>query len=544
MAIPGEFIETQVPDTIDLQERARLAINALTRCTNPEADYDVYFSGRLDQNPPVLFRQMRFYGKFHEALTMMRMVTGERTNEHVDQIWRDRFLGWLVGTNPLLRTIDLGRELAWLSLICRIEEDPCLEKLGEDAVWRLLGAVKQQNNYCYYPNDQGVMPTGWEATYDGWTLQGVTQFFLATGYEPARDLAAGLANYLKNDAQIFDGAGRFLARHPSDNGPALHFHHNGNTMLAISEYAAATGDEEFAVFARQGYEYARSTGNPLVGFFPEYINDWPDNRTYVDCETCCTADMIIMALMLIACGQGDYWDDVDRYVRNQLIEMQITNGEWIEEIAIKQPPGSVDEDETADHVSERVVGSFAGWATANDFIPDLDSPFISGCCTGNGSRALYYVWEKMVSFKDGVFTLNLLLNRPSPWADVNSYIPYKGQVDVMMKADCPVEIRIPEWVRQEGVACTVNGSPRELTFRGRYAWVGWAERDNLVTLTFPISERTVETIIGDRSCKLIIKGNDVVSIEPSGIWYPFYQRANYRKDEVRWVKRKRFIPWG
>ena len=130
------------------------------------------------------------------------------------------------------------------------------------------------------------MNTGWEATQEGWTLQGVTSVYSITGSLSARKLADELARYLKDHAQIFDANGRFLARHESEKGPALHFHGNGNTMAALSEYALATHDQEFAGFVQKGYEYARSVGWPLVGFFPEYIDDWPDDRPYIDCETC------------------------------------------------------------------------------------------------------------------------------------------------------------------------------------------------------------------------------------------------------------------
>lgn len=110
-----------------------------------------------------------------------------------------------------------------------------------------------------------------------------------------------------------------------------------------------------------------------------------------------------------------------------------------------------------------------------------------------------------------------------------------------MKTSCNVEIRTPEWVKPEEVSYFVNNIPRESVFRGRYVKVGFVESGNLVTMVFPISERTVNTTIGGVSYTLIIKGNDVVSIDPPRIWHPFYQRTHYR-EKVRWVKRERFVP--
>ncbi|MGD8998258.1 MAG: glycoside hydrolase family 127 protein, partial [Anaerolineae bacterium] len=538
-ALKGERYEALVPDTIDLQERAELAINALTRCTNPEADYAVYFYADLHRNPPVMYKQEPLMGKFMEGLAMMRMISGSQLNVHVDQRWRELFLRWLTESKPVLSGPEGGRQMAWMAINDQLENDPCWRELAERALESFSEAVVHEDDYCYFPDGHGAMPTGWEATYQGWTLQGVTQLYLATRSDAARQLAAELARYLKDHAQVFDGDGHFLARHPSGMGPALHFHHNGNALVGISEYALATGDEEFAAFANMGYEWARSLGSPLVGFFPEYIDDWPDDRSIIDCETCCVVDMILLALTLSEAGQGDYWDDVDRYVRNQFAENQLRDGEWIDQMAATLPPTPVGPDETADRVSERVVGSFAGWATANDFYGCGEG--IMQCCTGNGARALYYVWERMIEFNGGTLSINLLLNRASPWADVDSHIPYEGRVDVRMKQTCDLEIRIPEWVAPEETSCVVDETPIELAFRGRYAQVGRVEGGSLVTLTFPISERTVETTIGDIPYTLIIKGNDVVSIDPPGKWCPLYQRAHYRENQARWVERERFV---
>ena len=40
---PGTVSEELVPDTLDLAERARLAIHGMTGPTDPEADYEVYW---------------------------------------------------------------------------------------------------------------------------------------------------------------------------------------------------------------------------------------------------------------------------------------------------------------------------------------------------------------------------------------------------------------------------------------------------------------------------------------------------------------------
>ena len=331
----------QTPDTLDLVERARYAINAITRSTNPESEYAVYFTGVLHRNPPTLSGEIPLYGKFMEGLAFMRIMTsgdsGASTqskdfNRHVDHVWRDAFLRRLNEQKPVLTGPEGGRQLAWLAIQYRQTKDSMWKELGEAAIQRALNVAVHQDDYCYLPRDsEGTMPTSWEATFQGWTLQGVTQFYMATGSEAALELAGKLARYLKDHSGIFDTDGRFLARHGVDIPisplstlePALHFHHNGNAMEALMEYALASGESEFGEFVKKCYEYARSLpdSSPLIGFFQEYIDDWPDHRGVIDCETCCVVDMLLTALWMTKAGVGDYWDDIDRYLRNQFAEM-------------------------------------------------------------------------------------------------------------------------------------------------------------------------------------------------------------------------------
>ncbi len=537
----GERYSAVIPDTLDIQQRAELVLNTMTNCTDPKGNYAPYDNVDMWRNPPVLRNTTMFNGKYMEATASLRHMTGSVANRHVDETWRRLFLDEIIhGAYPWWG-VDGGRLLAWLGDNSRIEKDPCWQELGKQAVGRLSQATVHKDGYCYVPDEQGAMPTGWDATLAGWVLQGLTRLYSGTGNSDALELASEVARYLKDHAAVFDTDAHFLARHPSDNGPALHFHHTGNALEGIAAFALAASDGEFASFARSGYEWARSFGSPLVGFFPEYINDWPDDRPYVDCETCCTADMIQLAISLSEARQGDYWDDVDRYVRNQFAEMQILDNEWIDRMVAELPPTPPEANEDADRVSERLIGSFASWASANDWYIERQ-PGTTFCCIGNGGRALHHVWQKMIGLDDDTLRVHLLLNRASRWADVGSRVPYEGQADVLMKVACNVEIRIPEWVESRDVRCLVNGTQRQLGFRGRYARMGHVESGNLVTVSFPIHERTVDTIIGNAPYTLIVKGNDVVSIDPPGRWHPFYERSHYRENTTRWVTRDRFVP--
>ena len=147
----------------------------------------------------------------------------------------------------------------------------------------------------------------------------------------------------------------------------------------------------------------------------------------------------------------------------------------------------------------------------------------------------------MLSFNQGRLTINLMFNRASRWADINSYIPYDGRVNVQIKENCDLELRLPEWVNPEETSGAVNSTPVKLSFSGRYARFGQVQCGDIATLSFPISERSMDTYIGDQIYSLTIKGNDVVDIHPSEILYPFYQRSHYRQSIAPMVDSQRYI---
>jgi hypothetical protein len=254
------------------------------------------------------------------------------------------------------------------------------------------------------------------------------------------------------------------------------------------------------------------------------------------------ADMIHMAVKLSVAGEGDYWDDVDRWTRNQFAEGQLTNSEWVKTMTKNLPPipTPVGSDASIDQVPERCVGCFAGWPSANDWQGN-SSISIMHCCTGNGTRAIYYVWKNILSYQEGQLKVNLLLNRASPWVDLDSSIPYEGRVDLKIKQRCELSVRIPEWVKPDQVSARVNGADRSLSWDGRYAVVGKVQPKDVVTLRFPVFERTDKVHIQGKEYTLIRKGNDVVRIDPPGKYCPLYQREKYRENKAHTKKVQRFV---
>lgn len=607
-AYNGQRYEALVPDTLDIQERAALAVNGLTGPTDPEKDHMLYFTVSFLSNPPRMIHRGSdiCQTKFEEALPLMRTISGSSLNNHVDPVWMTNALRQIGPDGlsywsffPWAQYPDWGRQYpkregpppqgdyysiplfcgrrigAMTTYLLRDPSGPWDTEI-QKIVNGLWSVAIDKGDYVYFPQGEflpnqprvrdAALPVGIWSSLVGWTIQGLVQYHRVSGYEPAINLAQKLARYLVEHGRYYGPNGELLPNYAGedggrasdrngvqgfDPGPVewkhhIHFQHHMVPLLGLLDHAMAAGDKDLAGFVRKAFEWGRTKGNAIVGYFPENIDRVNDLQTSELCEV---AGMIGLALKLSAAGVGDYWDDADRWIRNQFAEGQLLRADWIYRMAAGEmaagrrgiPPATIDPvSMTDDRVPERNIGAFAGWPTANDWYTGHGSG-IMHCCTGNATRALYYIWEHILSYDRGTLGVNLLLNRPSQWADVHSYIPYEGQVDVLIKKACKLRVRIPSWVQPGEVHCIVNGETRTVNWEGRYALVGDVQERDTVSVMFPITEAMREVDIEKQHYILTLKGNEVVNIDPAGRYFPLYQRNHYRQGVVRWKKSERFV---
>ena len=100
-----------MPDTLDLQERARLVLHCMTEATNPSADYEIYGIVQFLCRPPQM--QMDWGGptvqvKFQEGVPLVRMICGSDQNLHVERRWMETTLQ-SIGDDGLIYTPIRGR---------------------------------------------------------------------------------------------------------------------------------------------------------------------------------------------------------------------------------------------------------------------------------------------------------------------------------------------------------------------------------------------------------------------------------------------------
>jgi len=609
-AYRGQWYDDTVPDTLDLAERLRLAVHASTAIADPQADGEVFWVVDFLRNPPVMIHDfndwvLQLEGLL-EGVPLGRTACGSTENEDIDQAWMENWVLKALGPDGMLY-IPMGgrpwgrqgvgmpgqrafrpngtnvavddpsveqitsaytcqRVMPAMTLYYMRDKNPMWKASIDKMVSRLNELAIKRDNYAYYPD--GVLEPG--ATYgsyntmptsvscvewggNGRLIQALAQYSSVTGSDAAMQLAEKLTNYMRLQAQYYAQDGTWLMGDLEKGwlkkldlsairqGGHGHAHTIG--LLSVLEYALAANDKEAIRFARAGFDWGVANGTRSIGFFREFYVPG-----YHTCETDTISDLLGMAVKMSVAGVADYWDDIDRWVRNQFVEQQLTSTEWVYTVADRLPKKPVKTNETSEKVAERNLGAFAGWAAPNDFTQRNlgQEASIMHCCMGNGTRAMYYVWEHIVTYKDKDedLRLNLLMNHASPWADVYSHIPYEGKVEVKAKKPMKgVVVRVPEWVESGSpfVKATRGGNAAMLVWEGRSVRVGPVATGDVVTVTFPIFTRTVKENISSTEYTMEIRGNTVVSMTPGGQNGPLYRREHMKADKAPTTKVKRFV---
>ncbi len=240
-------------------------------------------------------------------------------------------------------------------------------------------------------NHQGHVPGGMATSY------------LLTGNKNALRLSGELVRFLTKpkfwaDWEKGDYPDVVGTEHAHWRG---HWHGHLNTLRAILDYAVVTGDTRLMSFVRDGYEWARQINLARIGYF--------------DSQGCGCGRIIGLAVKLSLAGVGNYWEDVEQYIRNHGIEMQIVP----EDMEYIRSLSGGELDDSSVRLLARSVGGYAGR-------PSKNCAWL--CCSPHGNMGIFYAWDGILRYNDGVARVNLLLNRASPWMDIDSYLPFEGKV--------------------------------------------------------------------------------------------------------------------
>ena len=585
-AVTGQRYTAQVPDTLDLADLAAGAIDGMAGATDPQANAEIYWHVRFGVNPPMMYHDANDWVEYKWYAPSMLLRSACGSTQRLDVEWHHMAnLLQMQGPDGLMcmpkrgrpwaesfgETFDFegqtfqladqviapvmhGRTLEAIAAYHLMTGDSRWRQIGDRAVAGLAQLATDQGDMSFFqktfyaPGDTdaaGPVPPAYIHILQSWLAQGLITYHRMVGHEPALKLGHKLAKLFQvADSDLIGPDGEFglyANKKDYDSGAQrIHFHSNTIVRLAMLDVGIEAGDRELIELAQRGYEYGKAHGQTLMGFFPEFLNVAPDAYGNT-CEICEVADMIYLALRQSTCGIADCWDDVDRWVRNMFTESLLLETDWVDAYCRAHDTGFRHEHGVYEDVPQRVRGMWGGWIAPNDW-QGHDEYSMMACCVGNAAMQLYRVWRDMISYdnRGKRLSIHLLLNRASPWADIDSHVPCRGQVDIKVKQDCELAVRVPQWTEPQQCRCTVNGRETASAEQGRYVLVKATTGDQVV-FHCPLDEHRQTLDIVDQRYEAVVRGNTIVDISPAGRHYPLFHRPQFREDQTRWREAQRFI---
>ena len=436
MTTTGSY-EALVPDTLDLAERARAGVNGLVGIVDRAGRYQPNQCGRYYRNPQVLstepggyifFTGNEMWGKHVESLLEMRLMSGSAQEADIDEKTTQGMVSCIEDDGLFYSYIKkaqgdtlvegedfsdlVGGARVMLGLVAKYQLDgnPEWKKHLARLAKGFMDHAVYKDDYAYYPdghmggavsrprsgwknNDEPIGTSLYETkdwyecstnvlfTFGG-IVQALCRWYLISDDKPSLDLAGKMVRFMlkprfwKPEAEP---AAIVSAEHAHFEG---HIHATVRGLWGLLEYAVIANDEKLKVFVRDGYEYIRTFGVARIGLFG---------------EGCTIGDMTCLAVKLTDAGVGDYWEDIDQYVRNHLTEIQVLKGDPIRKIAEASPAHAVRSWEDADQFVERTIGVLCD----DGLHPTVATPGAMLCCTYNGLIGYYHAWKGIVRCATG-----------------------------------------------------------------------------------------------------------------------------------------------
>ena len=605
--LAGDRCRATVPDTLDLVDRAHLAINALIGRIRPDQDYECLWINTFAP-PSISHHSCEWFetARALESLTLMRLITGSSHRIEIDDGMLPALLS-RIGDDGLFynapyrentpwraggyggrvkwRTDDdvsgvVGNSQTLIMLIDKLQlsDDSALWEAARGLADGLVRIAIRKEDYGYYPATGGTglefayfKHSGWpdveEATdelqsaegtvicYIGICVRALCRWYALTGEGNALETARRLVNYmLKPRFWLANletwGDGIWKSHGGVQRKPAALFRGHLSGMAyalhGLVEYALVAGDPYVKEFVRQGYEHMRNFGLVRLGMYGENIAN---------------TVMAAVAIKLSDAGIGDFWEDVDQHISNAMVEDQYIDADLIREECDRRGVPT----ENGDITIGRFLGSLRHDGLIND--DGILDPTQNGMVASHYLEPYYYVWEGITRYKGGAAQINLLLNRSAPWLDIDSHLPYDGKVEVRNRTARTISLRIPRWVDRGRLKCSLDAVPTPCVWAGNYVVLAGLSGGETVTLEFPMVEATEEyTLLGfnppeawfaDRDQLpqyiLNLKGNTCVGVDfpnrgrfatRDRTGYPVYQRGYFRRSEAPIKSLTRYVAPG
>ena len=335
-------------------------------------------------------------------------------------------------------------------------------------------------------------------------LPALVERYEGKGDETALDLAVGLANDVLGPSRYFNYKMEFFG----------HVHSAAWFAYGLLRLYRVTKDNRYLEKGKGIYDYIRSISSSF-GWVPEYAQWHPMAEEH--CETCCVRDMILCARELAALGFDDYWNDVNLFARNQLVENQIRYTGYVTVDNTRPDANGI----TYHDIDKRMLGGFTGGSEPNA-ISLQRFRSVAGCCVGTAPSALRCAWDSAITQEEGGFVVNIPCDKETESLVLRSDLPDTGSLTLTAKRDCTAGFRLYGWM-QPNLRFLLNGKPAKLSDAHGVAFAALNTGDRL-ELRFDLQTQEKHETVRGTDFTVVWRGCDVVGLLPKGDHVRLYQR--------------------
>ncbi len=510
---------------MDLREPMALAAHAIPGRLDPEQDYRPWFMLRGRGGIPVQPEHASWdlgdmTGRYLESLILARHMGITAPELSQAEVRLERFLFKILGPDGLVHDPQSGaidhsfsQGSAMFGLLAWFEDthDPEVRRALERLISGQLNRLQRHDDLLVDPSVKLSESSG--SHLAGYQIYPAVRFYELTGYPDALTLAEGLTRWAMADPVLgSDGA---ITKPLSWEG---HIHSWLETLAGCARAARnspALDRQKIVARCRATYDWVRRTNGTGFGWLATY-------PTGGSCETCGISSAIRLALELADAGYPQYFEDVERFVRNQVVAAQF------KDLSTYQ--------NGTNRVTPLLLGCFDSQSMPNGHLGTRggeDVGIVEGCCLNGGMRALALAWDAIATADENGVTANLALSRSGPACDVIGYQPLEGRVDVVPRVAGSLRVRLPGWADPTRIAVAItnrSGTPARMEWRFKPPYIVFqsVESGMRFAIRFPLRELQEDTTAGGQTFHVRWKGDVVIGVDPPGQREPTYQTAQAR----------------
>ncbi len=505
---------------IDLQRMAQWAMNYLIRTPRKELDFEPVFQCFPLRCPPIPSGNDVVVACDTDVRLMwewyyMRDISGSQAGKDVEESFRKRILEYvqedgLVLAHPGsynegdIHKIYKKEEYAYhvwgaTKILYYLAEDyrRTHNQESRDMARRIMLRLKKNAIYttpdcCYFPAGMGMMKQDGSVMPNDWNkmpapvIIALVNYYRATGDAEALNFAKAYAEGIMGGSQPgglrFGTDGNFLGGHS---------HTTMHALWGIAELGLVTGNERYTDFVKRSWDWMLSLGTG-TGWFPATTPFHPTD------ETCHTSDMMSNAAAIARGGHPEYFDFVERYMRNRISQLQFIMTP-VFEAEYRRVNYQASEEQIKAGLAE--LHKFEGGIQSYTGLDDYENSRLkgtyaglAGCCAPEGMRAIYTTWNNTIDRLEpsklgpaGVY-VNLSFNRTSPWGQVVSFLPNIGRLTVKAAVSDLFFLRSPHWTLRDQIHAFINTREVPVIWSGAYIRFDKVKPGDELTITYPLMQ--------------------------------------------------------